>query len=94
MSTRTRADVSVIEHDNYSVGVGATVKTPITPANFIFVKNMDATNSLLISFNSGTTFFTISAGAVLSFDVDGLINYTIKSSAGSVLAECLYGREH
>ena len=94
MSTRTRADVKVVEHDNYSVGVGAVIKTPITPANFIFVRNMDVTNFLMISFDAGTNFFSIAPGAVLSFDVDGMINYTIKSSAGSVSAECLYGREH
>ena len=92
MATRTRSDVNLIQHDNYSVGTGAVIKTPITPANFIFVRNLDTTNSLLISFDSGANFFSIVAGAVLSFDVDGLINYTIKSSAGTVATECLYGR--
>jgi len=92
MSTRTRVDVSVIQHDNYSVST-AVVKTPLTPANFLTLKNTHATLGLLVSFDGGTNFFTISAGAALSFDVDALVNYTVKASSGTVTAECLYGRE-
>lgn len=94
MSTRTRVDVSVIQHDNYTATVSAVTKTPTTPANFLVLRNADPTNSLMVSFDAGVSFFSIGPLQTLSFDVDGLISYVVKSSAATVAAECLYGREH
>lgn len=93
MSTRTRVDVRVIQHDNYTATTTPATKTPTTPANFVVMRNADATNDLMISFDAGVTYFSIGALQSLSFEVDGLVSYMVKSSAATVAAQCLYGRE-
>lgn len=65
-----------------------------TLADFITIQNTHATASLLISFDNGTTFATIKAGA--SFDLEWrLASVFLKSSAAATTYEiiCTSGKQ-
>lgn len=49
----------------------------------IFIQNTSTLNNLLISFDAGTTFKTLTPGSAFSIDA-GLVSIVVKSSAGSV----------
>lgn len=93
MSTNIRADSGTLEHDNASVGTSAVTRTPTVPTNFILITNTHASQDILISFDSGVTFYTIKAGVSISLDVNGLISYDIKGSGASTTFEAIYGSE-
>ena len=93
MAQLTKSCAQLLTHDNYSVTTSPDTKTLPFRSNFLFIENMDSVNSLLVSFDSGTTFKTILANRSLSVDMDSIASYQIKSSAGTPLVECLYGSE-
>lgn len=96
MSTRMRADAQKITHDNYSATTTPVTKTLPDKTNFILIENMDATNSVLVSFDAGVKFKTINPNRALSMDIDGaspITSYQVKSSAGTPSVECFYGSE-
>jgi len=93
MSTNIKADAGTLEHDSGSVGTSPTTQTPTVPANFILITNTHATQNILVSFDAGSSFYTIKAGISLSLDTDKLISYQIKGSGASTTFEAIYGSE-
>lgn len=93
MPTEFRAAANVVRHDNYTATTTPTTKTPIDQANFLLIENLDATNSILISFDGGVTFKTLAPGKFLGMEVSQLLSYVVRSSAGTASVECLYGSE-
>ena len=93
MATEVRGAANKIEHSNRTDGTGAVTVTPSSPANFILITNTHGTQSVLVSFDAGTTFFTIKAGVTLSLDVSRLKSYQIKGSAAGTTSEALHGLE-
>ena len=93
MPTEVRGAANSIEHSNRTDGTSPVTVTPASPANFILVSNTHATQNVLISFDAGTTFFTIKAGLSLAVDVSQLKSYQIKGSAAGTTSEALHGLE-
>ena len=93
MSTRTRADAQKFTHDNYSTTTSPATKTLPAHTSSVLIVNTDGTDSLLVSFDASVTFITITHGNSLSVDCDGIVSYTVKSSANTPAAQCLYGSE-
>lgn len=94
MATRTRSDVQKLTHDNYATAVGAVTKSLPSNTTSIFIENMDASISVLVSFDGGTLFKVVKAGSAISADVDNIQSYRIKSASGTPNVECLYGSEN
>lgn len=93
MPTAVTAAANTVEHDNYATSTSAATKTPATPANYLLIENMDATDNVLVSFDGGSTFKTIKPNSSLRIDVDKLKSYDVKSSANTPAVEALYGFE-
>lgn len=93
MSTRTRADAQTFTHDNYSTSGTPATKTLPAHTSSILIVNTDGTDSVLVSFDGGTTYLTITHGNSLSLECDGVVSYKVKSSANTPAAQCLYGSE-
>lgn len=93
MATEVVSDAEKITHDNYSAAVGAVTKTLPAKCSAIFIENMDATDSVLVSFDGGTLFKTITAGKNLSIDVAFILSYVVKASANTPAVQALYASE-
>lgn len=93
MATNTKAAAESFQQDNYNATTSPVTKTPTLKTNFLFIHNLDATNNVLVSFNAGVTFTTIAPSQALSIDCDKMISYVVKSSAGTVAVEAIYGQE-
>jgi hypothetical protein len=93
MSQRMRSDAQLITHDNYATSTSPATKTLPSHTSFILIENMDSTDSVLVSFDSGVSFKTLGPGKALSLDCDSMKSYDVKSSAGTPAVEALYGSE-
>lgn len=79
-----------VEHFNGSIGTTATTITPAgNPVSFL-INNTHASQNILVSFDAGTTFFTIKAGFSLSVDTSAS-SFQIKGSAATTTYEILVG---
>jgi len=77
-----------VEHLNGSVGTGGATLTFAAQSVSILVHNVSGGINLLVSFDGGTNFKTVNAGAVLAIDVK-LSSIRVKSSAGTANYEIL-----
>ena len=93
MPSLIRSDAKTFTHSNYATSTSPATKTLPANTTSILIHNVDATIGLLVSFDAGTTFKALAAGASLSMDCNALTSYVIKSASGTPSAECLYGVE-
>lgn len=91
MSTRIRFNAEKFVHDNYSPNSSPATKTLPSNCTALLIDNVGS-NAVQVSFDGGSNYKTVNAGANLSLDVDGIKSYMVQSSSGSTV-ECLYGAE-
>jgi hypothetical protein len=87
------ADAGKITHNNYTASTTATVQTLPSKTTAILIQNTGSTNNLLISFDNGATYKTITPGQSLSLDIRFEGSYKQKSSASTTTVECVYASE-
>lgn len=95
MAQRFRADAQLLTHSNNSVTTAPSTITIPSQTSFICVNNTDGTNNLLVSFD-GTNYFTLLPGQSISVEGDNIgarNSLKLKSSAGTIASECLFGSE-
>jgi hypothetical protein len=93
MATSIRADAKSFQHDNFTATGTASSRTLPSKTSSILVQNLDATNSILVSLDGGSTFVHVAAGMALSVDGYDFKSLHVKSSTGSISVECVYGYE-
>ena len=95
MATAVRSAATQIVHDNYTSPLIAATKTVSVKAVYITISNRATTpgDSIGVSFDGGTNFYTIDEGSSFSFDIWGAKNYKIKANVNPAITECVYGLE-
>jgi hypothetical protein len=97
MASLIKANAQKLTHDNFATSTTASTRTLPDKTHFILISNPDASIALKVSFDGGTTFFTIPAGQSLSLDVDNFSNRNtslkVKSASGTPNCEIIYGSE-
>jgi hypothetical protein len=97
MATNVRSNSLKYRHDNYSTVAAASVatKTPVEPADYLLISNVDAANDAKLSFDGGTTYITLHHGLALELFPCRMISYMVKDAvdASHATIECLYGSE-
>ena len=100
LTNLSTAGTAFSEAQTLSVGtVGTTVSLPISPTNFLYVKNLHATNTLLVTWTpaSGTSapIVTLQPGAFIAFSkptgAAGITALTLTGSASATLVEYVLG---
>ena len=85
-------NVSVVpgvpEHHNGTVGTSAATVTFSETSKSVLFRNTHATNDLLISFDGGSTFFTVPPGETMSID-GAAASVDVKGSAAGTTFEGL-----
>jgi hypothetical protein len=100
LTNLSTAGTAFSEAQTLSVGTnGTTVSLPISPTNFLYVKNLHATNTLLVTWTlaSGTSapIVTLQPGAFIAFSeptgAAGITALTLTGSASATLVEYVLG---
>jgi hypothetical protein len=100
LTNLSTAGTAFSEAQTLSVGTGGTtVSLPISPTNFLYVKNLHATNTLLVTWTpaSGTSapIVTLQPGAFIAFSeptgAAGITALTLTGSASATLVEYVLG---
>jgi len=102
LTNLSTAGTAFSEAQTLSVGTGGTtVSLPISPTNFLYVKNLHATNTLLVTWTPASGTFgsapivTLQPGAFIAFSeptgAAGITALTLTGSASATLVEYVLG---
>lgn len=82
----------LVRHDNHTAPGSFTERTFAQPADFLLIRNTDATNSVLISFD-GVNGFTLKPDEILTLSLRNKKTYFTKAVSGSPTLEVLVGSD-
>lgn len=86
--------VGQIVHANYSATTTPALKSLTALCVTLLIRNTDATISISVSFDGGTTYFSIPAEQTLALEVaPNLRSYYVQSASGTVAVQTLMGVE-
>lgn len=82
--------IGFMYHLNGSVGTTSSVVNFTEYTNQIMIYNTHATNTLYVSFDSGSNWFNVPYGSTLSFDECTVKSFLVKGSDASTTYQILY----
>ena len=92
MATDIVADAGKITQSNYTTTTMAATKALPAKTTSVFIRNVDTTDNVLVSFD-GTNFFTLKPGDAISLDLRFEASYLVKSSANTPAVQAIYASE-